>query len=135
MSEPPEDPAPGGVGEPPDDADSAGGSEPGDQPPADEPDPRHAERSKPRGHVTVFADWCKGCGICIAFCPQEVFEAGPRGGPTVAHEERCTACGWCVTHCPDMAISVHRLGPDELAELEERQDQAAKGALPAGSDS
>ena len=33
------------------------------------------KRARSRGHVTIFGTWCKGCGICIAFCPQGVFEA------------------------------------------------------------
>jgi 2-oxoglutarate ferredoxin oxidoreductase subunit delta len=93
-----------------------------------------SESRRPRGHVTVFAAWCKGCGICVEFCPQDVFETGHRGAPVVEHEERCTACGWCVSHCPDMAITVRRLAPEELAELDELQDLADQGALPGGQE-
>lgn len=67
------------------------------------------ERKRRRGHVTVFGKWCKGCGICIAFCPQQVFEEGVDGHPIVAHEERCTACNWCYYHCPDCAIYVEEV--------------------------
>ena len=63
----------------------------------------------PRGRVTVFDNWCKGCGLCIAFCPQEVFEENHEGHPDVAHPELCTACMWCQFHCPDVAIIVERL--------------------------
>jgi ferredoxin len=31
-----------------------------------------AMKKGPRGQVTVFANWCKGCGICVAFCPTGV---------------------------------------------------------------
>jgi len=71
-----------------------------------------------RGYVTLFGTWCKGCGLCIEFCPQQVFEANGQGRPVVAHPERCTACHWCDTHCPDMAITVRRLEPEEVEELE-----------------
>lgn len=88
-----------------------------------------------RGHVTVFAAWCKGCGICIEFCPRDVFEVGPNGEPLIARPEDCTACGWCEVHCPDMAIVVRRLDEDDAAELDQLQDLADKGVLPSGGDS
>jgi len=91
-----------------------------------------ARPQRPRGHATIFGTWCKGCGICIEFCPQGVFEASEQGRPHVAHPEKCTACHWCDTHCPDMAITVRRLEPDELVELEELAELAEKGVLPAG---
>jgi 2-oxoglutarate ferredoxin oxidoreductase subunit delta len=93
-----------------------------------------ARPSRPRGHVTLFGTWCKGCGICIEFCPQGVFEANGQGRPVIAHPERCTACHWCDTHCPDMAITVRRLDPEEVEELEELTDLAEQGALPAGGE-
>ncbi|HIP97072.1 MAG TPA: 4Fe-4S dicluster domain-containing protein [Anaerolineae bacterium] len=67
----------------------------------------------PRGVVTVFPIWCKGCGLCIEFCPTKVFETDGEGRPVVAHPERCTGCGWCEWHCPDFAISVKRVDRKE----------------------
>ena len=67
----------------------------------------------PKGRVRVFGQWCKGCGLCMAFCPQGVFESNGEGRPAVAHPERCTACEWCCLHCPDFAISVTRLGDED----------------------
>jgi 2-oxoglutarate ferredoxin oxidoreductase subunit delta len=87
---------------------------------------------RPRGRVMIFGTWCKGCGLCIEFCPQGVFEASPQGRPVIAHPEKCTACNWCETHCPDMAISVRRLDPEEMEELKEMADLAERGALPGG---
>jgi 2-oxoglutarate ferredoxin oxidoreductase subunit delta len=88
--------------------------------------------ARPRGHVTIFGTWCKGCGICIEFCPQGVFEVGSQGRTLVAHPQKCTACHWCDTHCPDMAITVRRLEPEELEELEELTELAEHGVLPVG---
>jgi 2-oxoglutarate ferredoxin oxidoreductase subunit delta len=96
--------------------------------------PEKKKRSRPRGHVTIFGTWCKGCGICIEFCPQGVFEANGQGRPAVVHPERCTACHWCDAHCPDMAITVRRLDPEEIEELAELTQLAEEGALPAGGD-
>lgn len=64
-----------------------------------------------RGELRVFGQWCKGCGLCIAFCPRQVFVAGEDGHPLVVYPERCTACYWCTEHCPDFAILV-RPGED-----------------------
>ncbi|MBN1138529.1 MAG: 4Fe-4S binding protein [Anaerolineae bacterium] len=87
---------------------------------------------RPRGHVSIFGTWCKGCGICIEFCPQKVFESNGQGRTKVAHPERCTACMWCSTHCPDMAITVRRLEPEEIEELERLAEMAQEGVLPVG---
>jgi NAD-dependent dihydropyrimidine dehydrogenase PreA subunit len=62
----------------------------------------------PRGEVVVFDNWCKGCGLCVAFCPREVLEMN-NGGVSVVAPERCIACHWCDTHCPDFAIIVRRI--------------------------
>ncbi len=96
------------------------------------PGKRKPRAPRPRGHVTIFGTWCKGCGLCIEFCPQDVFVANGQGRPVVAYPEKCTACNWCETHCPDMAITVRRLGPEEMEELEELADLAKKGAIPGG---
>ncbi len=85
-----------------------------------------------RGRVTIFGTWCKGCGLCVAFCPQGVFETNGHGRTVVAHPEKCTACHWSDTHCPDMAITVRRLDPEEVEELEELAELAERGALPGG---
>jgi len=62
-----------------------------------------------RAEVVVFDNWCKGCGLCVAFCPRGVLEMNGGGTVTVAAPERCTACHWCETHCPDFAIVVRRV--------------------------
>ena len=92
------------------------------------------KKARPRGQVTVFGTWCKGCGLCSEVCPQGVREANGQGRPVVARPEACTACHWCDSHCPDMAIVVRRLEPDEVEELEELARLAEEGALPAGGD-
>ncbi len=65
--------------------------------------------------VTVFANWCKGCGLCVAFCPRKVFEEDAEGHPVVAFPERCTSCNWCVIHCPDFAIVLRLEEEPEVA--------------------
>jgi len=62
-----------------------------------------------RAEVVVFDNWCKGCGLCVTFCPHGVLEMDGEGKVHVAAPERCTACHWCDTHCPDFAIMVWRV--------------------------
>jgi len=57
-------------------------------------------------HVFIYPDWCKGCGLCVAFCPKKVFEMDATGKALVAHEKECVNCGFCELHCPDFAIQV-----------------------------
>jgi 2-oxoglutarate ferredoxin oxidoreductase subunit delta len=75
----------------------------------DEPRPTDADphkRDLPRGEVHVFDNWCKGCGLCIEFCPQGVLVLGLDNRPKPIYPEHCTACRWCELHCPDFAIFV-----------------------------
>ena len=60
---------------------------------------------------------CKGCGLCIAACPEDVIEYADtfnhRGvRPTRLVEDglaRCSACGNCAVACPDGAVTVDNL--------------------------
>lgn len=54
------------------------------------------------------AKLCKGCGICSALCPKQVFEKDEEGKPIFAHEENCIVCGMCELRCPDYAIRIGR---------------------------
>ena len=78
--------------------------------------PRPEKRRLPRGEVHVFDNWCKGCGLCIEFCPSNVLVLGLDNRPKPIYPEKCTACGWCELHCPDFAIFITPLEPeaDEL---------------------
>ncbi len=53
--------------------------------------------------VIVNKAWCKGCGICVAFCPTNVL-AIRDGKVEVVNPEACTQCGLCELRCPDFAI-------------------------------
>ena len=66
-------------------------------------------QERPRGEVRVFHHWCKGCGLCVAFCPQHVFDEDEEGHPVVARPDACNACLWCYLHCPDFAVTVGRV--------------------------
>lgn len=53
--------------------------------------------------LTVEKDWCKGCGICVAFCPKNVLELKD-GKINIKDIESCIQCGQCELRCPDYAI-------------------------------
>lgn len=74
------------------------------------PTPPVPARKGPRGQVTLFATWCKGCSICVEFCPTKVLAMHPNGNhPIIVAHEKCTACHFCDTHCPDLAICVKKI--------------------------
>lgn len=47
--------------------------------------------------------WCKGCGICVEFCPGKVLGL-VKDRIRVLNPENCTKCGMCEMRCPDYAI-------------------------------
>ena len=63
--------------------------------------------------IMIHKDLCKGCGICVAFCPTHVLELGKDEKAEVKRLEECTACGLCEMRCPDLAIEVERVGSEE----------------------
>lgn len=63
--------------------------------------------SKNKYKILVNLEWCKGCGICISFCPKSVLIAeGLDQKVHVADESLCIGCKMCQVHCPDFAIEV-----------------------------
>lgn len=71
--------------------------------PSDEKRPKRKQREF---RIDIYRAWCKACGICIAFCPAQVFTRGEDGYPQVSRPEACTGCEWCEIRCPDFAITV-----------------------------
>lgn len=55
--------------------------------------------------ITIKKEWCKGCAICVEYCPHDVL-AMNGAYPEVVNLEACTACQLCDVHCPDFAITV-----------------------------
>jgi len=68
--------------------------------------------SIPRGQVYVIPERCKGCKICIQFCPKNVLEISPETNtkgyhfPEIAdgRENECVHCEFCTLICPEFAI-------------------------------
>ena len=62
--------------------------------------------------IEIDEELCKGCGLCIMFCPQKVLEPSEelnRKGvfpPRVVDIDKCVKCHLCEFICPDFSISV-----------------------------
>lgn len=55
--------------------------------------------------IEINHAYCKGCHICVEFCPTKVLEM--RGiVAAVKKPEACIACMQCELRCPDFAIKV-----------------------------
>ena len=72
--------------------------------------PRPAIAKKPRGHVVIDEEQCKGCGFCAEFCPTGVlsmskgFNLKGYHPPIVVNSAKCSGCDLCGIYCPDFAI-------------------------------
>ena len=62
--------------------------------------------SKDGKSIYINYEWCKACGICIEFCPKEVYDYSLLGQPIPTRIEDCTICMICVNRCPDVAITI-----------------------------
>jgi 2-oxoglutarate ferredoxin oxidoreductase subunit delta len=62
--------------------------------------------------VFVNKEWCKGCGICVAFCPKNVLEL-KHGLIDIARPDDCIKCGQCELRCPDFAIFLKEVSENE----------------------
>ena len=64
------------------------------------------------GQVYVIPERCKGCGICVEFCPLEVLELSHEMNSKGYHlpdiingkESSCVHCEFCTLVCPEFAI-------------------------------
>ncbi len=62
--------------------------------------------------IVINPDYCKGCSICIAFCPKKVLQPSNHINskgyilPEAVNLDACTQCKLCEIVCPDLAIAV-----------------------------
>lgn len=57
--------------------------------------------------IEIIEKWCKGCEICVEFCPTGAIEMRDFK-VAVKDLEKCTACMQCELRCPDFAIVVYK---------------------------
>jgi 2-oxoglutarate ferredoxin oxidoreductase subunit delta len=69
--------------------------------------------------IVIDDRYCKGCGICVHFCPKHVLKisesVNARGYymPCAVAAGECSGCGQCVLYCPDFAIFIVEDEDDE----------------------
>ena len=56
---------------------------------------------------------CKGCGLCVSFCPVKILKLNPirinENGYAlidVSNIDKCIGCTFCAMMCPDSVIKV-----------------------------
>lgn len=73
--------------------------------------------SMAKGKIKVDKEKCKGCHLCVSFCPKKCIAVGdrlndkgyyPAEFTDGADKQTCTGCGLCAVVCPDLAIEVYR---------------------------
>jgi len=73
-------------------------------------EPLDADRAGPRSRVVILEGRCKGCGLCVEYCPREVLvmstRFNPKGyhPPEAARPEACVGCDFCEEVCPEFAV-------------------------------
>lgn len=65
------------------------------------------EIKKNKFSILIKEEWCKGCAICVEFCPEKVL-AMDGNKVKIVDLGACKGCTICELMCPDFAISVVR---------------------------
>ena len=67
-----------------------------------------------KGSIEISRELCKGCELCISFCPKGSISVSDKlnasGYLPAAFNDNgeCTGCAICALVCPEVAIEVYR---------------------------
>jgi len=53
--------------------------------------------------LSVNDKWCKGCGVCVQYCPKKILQV-QHGKVKIINPKECIKCRLCEQRCPDYAI-------------------------------
>lgn len=70
--------------------------------------------------VRIYQAWCKGCGLCVHFCPKNIIELIDNECVKVDNDKKlqfitiasvkdigkCIGCRICESYCPNFAIRI-----------------------------
>jgi 2-oxoglutarate ferredoxin oxidoreductase subunit delta len=73
----------------------------------------------PQGTVYLIPERCKGCRLCIEFCPQNILQESQQTNKKGYHYPElvsgqgnvCVHCEFCSMVCPEFAIFTLENGP------------------------
>ncbi len=69
------------------------------------PESNKVEIGLPYTHL-INKEWCKGCGICVHFCPKKILDLDKDGKVDAVRPGKCIGCRLCELRCPDRAIEI-----------------------------
>lgn len=66
-----------------------------------------------KGDIVINIERCKGCGVCLTACPNDVLalsnEVNAKGYHYIMKvNSECIGCANCAVVCPDAVITVYR---------------------------
>ena len=67
-----------------------------------------------KGYIEIDRELCKGCQLCISFCPRDVIAQSNKLNSSgylpaqFKEDSECTGCAACALVCPEVAIEVYR---------------------------
>jgi 2-oxoglutarate ferredoxin oxidoreductase subunit delta len=64
--------------------------------------------------VRVKKERCKGCELCVLYCPKKILrmssDFNPKGYhfPECFESDSCTGCKICAMMCPEVALEIYK---------------------------
>jgi 2-oxoglutarate ferredoxin oxidoreductase subunit delta len=69
-------------------------------------------KNKKQYQIYILKDRCKGCKLCVLYCPTDTLEMSDEVNingnfiPRIIDLEKCKGCKLCFKMCPDFALYV-----------------------------